>query len=192
MVRINRVYTRTGDAGQTRLAGGQVVRKSDARIEAYGSVDELNAFIGLAIEALATEAWQKRMVVQMLRIQNELFDLGAQLAVLPEDRRSNTPTITQVHIKRLEEEIDSMNRDLAPLKSFILPGGSELLARLHVARTVCRRAERALVRLAERETLDGSEIPYLNRLSDWLFVAARFAAHHSGTTERLWHPTSDQ
>ncbi len=183
MVRLTRIYTRTGDGGQTRLAGGQSISKTHARIEAYGTVDELNAFIGLTLEAASGVP---ELNPRLVRIQNELFDLGAQLAVLPEDRRPNTPVIGTEHIQQLEKEIDEMNRDLTPLKSFVLPGGSELLARLHIARTVCRRAERAVVRLGELEVLDGTEIPYLNRLSDWLFVAARFAAHHTGMAERLW------
>lgn len=186
MVRINRVYTRTGDQGQTRLAGGQVVAKTAARIEAYGTVDELNACLGLVAEALRNRDLELRG--RVLRIQNELFDLGSQFAVLAEDRRENTPVIRQADIDRLEQEIDAMNETLPRLESFILPGGGEVSARLHLARTVCRRAERMALRLAAEEPLDGSEVPYLNRLSDWLFVASRAAALEAGVAETLWQP----
>lgn len=189
MVRITRVYTKTGDKGKTRLAGGQEVSKSAQRIEAYGTVDELNAILGLVAEALRdTSTALESLHQQILRIQNELFDLGSQLAVLPQDRREGTPVICNADIERLEQEMDAMNQLLPSLTSFILPGGGEISARLHIARTVCRRAEREVIRLGDAETLDGSEIPYLNRLSDWLFVAGRFAAHHAGIPETLWQP----
>ena len=190
MVRINKVYTRTGDAGNTRLAGGQEVSKSSLRIEAYGTVDELNAVLGLAAESFSSNGNLKSLRQKILRIQNELFNLGSQLAVLPEDRREGTPVITGPDISRLETEIDEMNDGLPALKSFILPGGGEISARLHLARTVCRRAERETIRLAQEEQLDGQEIPYLNRLSDWLFVAARYVSRKSGTAENLWQPES--
>ncbi|RMI02828.1 MAG: cob(I)yrinic acid a,c-diamide adenosyltransferase [Calditrichaeota bacterium] len=188
MVRITRVYTRTGDKGSTRLAGGQVISKASQRIEAYGTVDELNAHLGMVAESLREQPMLEELRTAILRIQNELFDLGSQLAVLPQDRRPDTPVIGADNIRRLETEIDRMNKELPPLTSFILPGGGEIGARLHVARTVCRRAERELVRLSQEETLDGDEIPYLNRLSDWLFVAARFAAARTGKEETLWEP----
>ena len=189
VVRITRVYTRTGDKGTTRLAGGQSISKSHLRIEAYGTVDELNSVLGwcaVAVESLpnlsSLHAW-------LLTIQNELFNLGSQLAVLPEDRRETTPTVTQQAIERLEKQIDEMNDALPALTSFILPGGSETASRLHIARSVCRRAERILVHLQESgEHLDGTEIPYVNRLSDWLFVAARFVIHQEGKKEILWQP----
>lgn len=187
MVRINRVYTRTGDAGQTRLAGGQVVAKTAARIEAYGTVDELGAALGLVAEALRAED-PAGLRPRILRIQNELFDLGSQFAVLAEDRRENTPVIRQPDIDRLEAEIDAMNEGLPNLTSFILAGGGEASARLHLARTICRRAEREALRLAAVERLDGTEVPYLNRLSDWLFVASRAAAAAAGIAETLWKP----
>ncbi|NOX37165.1 MAG: cob(I)yrinic acid a,c-diamide adenosyltransferase [Calditrichaeota bacterium] len=186
MVRITRVYTRTGDKGTTHLAGGQKIAKSALRIEAYGTVDELNAFLGWAIEGMKDCGELDPLPSRMRRIQQELFDLGAQLAVLPEDRRADTPTIHKPLIDRLEQEIDEMNTHLPALTSFVLPGGGEIATRLHIARTVCRRAERAVVRLAEAEPLDGSEIAYLNRLSDWLFVAARYVAHQLGRDEILW------
>lgn len=189
MVRITRVYTKTGDKGKTRLAGGQEVDKTAQRIEAYGTVDELNATLGLVAEALrATSTALEGLHRQILRIQNELFDLGSQLAVLPQDRREGTPVIRTADIERLEQEMDAMNLLLPSLTSFILPGGGEVSARLHMARTVCRRTEREVIRLGDTEPLDGSEIPYLNRLSDWLFVAGRFAAHHAGIPETLWQP----
>ena len=187
MVRITKVYTRTGDAGQTRLAGGQQVAKTAARIEAYGTVDELNAALGLVAEALR-QADVAGLRARILRIQNELFDLGSQFAVLAEDRRENTPVIRQPDIDRLEAEIDQMNDELPNLTSFILPGGGEVSARLHLARTICRRAEREALRLAAAEPLDGPEVPYLNRLSDWLFVASRAAAAAAGIPETLWKP----
>lgn len=190
MVRIGKVYTRQGDKGTTRLAGGQEVPKTAARIEAYGTVDELNAAFGLALESLRGEQSEALAVLgdRLRRIQNELFDLGSQLAVLPEDRRENTPVIRDEDTERLEAEIDGMNEELPRLTSFILPGGGELSARLHLARTICRRAERNLLRLAAEEDLDGTEVPYVNRLGDWLFVAARMAAAASGIEETLWEP----
>ncbi len=187
MVRITRVYTRTGDNGITRLAGGQEISKSHLRIESYGTIDELNAVIGWCAVAVNQYTELKDMYAQLMTIQQELFNLGSQLAVLPEDRRDNTPVVGSQNIKRLENEMDRMNETLPPLTSFILPGGGEVGSRLHIARTVCRRAERLLVRLAETgEHLDGTEIPYVNRLSDWLFVAARYAAHQLKEKEILW------
>lgn len=188
MVRITKVYTRSGDKGITHLAGGQEVAKTSRRIEAYGTVDELNAFLGFAAESLRDVSVLSRLQKQIFRIQNELFDLGSQLAVLPEDRRPGTPQIQQSDVQRLEAEIEEMNRCLPTLESFVLPGGGEISARLHLARTVCRRAERELLRLAQNEKLDGIEEPYLNRLSDWLFVAARYAALKTKNQENLWQP----
>ncbi|MFQ5584879.1 MAG: cob(I)yrinic acid a,c-diamide adenosyltransferase [Calditrichia bacterium] len=188
MVRITKVYTKTGDKGMTHLAGGQSMSKTSLRIEAYGGVDELNAAMGLVSESLRGQDRLKELREKVIGIQNELFDLGSQLAVLKEDRRKNTPVLTERDVKRLEREIDTMNVELPALSSFILPGGGEVSARLHLARTICRRVERAVIRLGETEELDGVEIPYLNRLSDWLFVAARFAASKSNTEETLWQP----
>ncbi len=160
--------------------------KSAQRIEAYGSVDELNAFLGWAAEAIREAGPFQTMVQQIRRIQQELFDLGAQLAVLAEDRRENTPAVSSAAIQRLEKEIDQMNESLPSLTSFILPGGGEIAARLHMARTVCRRAEREVVRLSEQEPLEGKAIAYLNRLSDWLFVAARYITCRLREEEILW------
>jgi cob(I)alamin adenosyltransferase len=186
MVRITKVYTKTGDNGMTRLAGGQQVSKASPRIEAYGGVDELNAALGLVAESLRELKKLVQLRGRILRIQNELFNLGSQLAVLAEDRRDSTPVIRKEDIQRLENEIDEMNEALPHLTSFILPGGGEIAARVHLARTICRRVERDTLRLSEKEQLDGTEIPYLNRLSDWLFVAARFVAKQMGIEETLW------
>ncbi len=186
MVRITKVYTKTGDNGMTRLAGGQEIPKTSLRIEAYGSVDELNAQLGVVAENLRVVNELNELRTKIVRIQNELFDLGSQLSVLPDDRRENTPLIKTEYIERLEREIDEMNVQLPLLKSFILPGGGEISVQLHVARTVCRRVERRVLCLGEAETLDGTEGPYLNRLSDWLFVACRFTAAKTGVEETLW------
>ena len=182
------VYTKTGDKGMTKLAGGQQVSKTSRRIEAYGEIDELNAALGLIAEALREKQKLSEMRKQVIRIQNELFDLGAQLAVLKEDRRTDTPVISKSDIKRLENEIDLMNEELPILNSFILPGGGEISARMHMARTICRRAERNTIRLSEEESLDGTEIPYLNRLSDWLFVAGRYMSKKNEVEDSEWRP----
>jgi len=166
------------------------VDKSDQRIEAYGTVDELNAALGLVNEALRNIEIFKELRDKIVRIQNELFNLGAQLAVLPGDRRSDTPSIQEADIQRLEQEIDFFIESLPPLTSFILPGGGEVAARLHLARTICRRAEREVIRLAQQQPMDGTEIPYLNRLSDWLFAAARYATHALQIEENLWNPNN--
>jgi homoserine O-acetyltransferase len=188
MVRITKVYTRQGDQGSTRLAGGRKIAKTAPRIEAYGTVDELNACLGLAAEAMRGEPRLAVLLERVLAIQNELFDLGSQLAVLPADRRPDTPLITAARVARLEREIDEMNAGVEPLRSFILPGGGEVAARLHLARTVCRRAEREVLRLGAVEALDGIEVPYVNRLGDWLFVAARAAGAKLDAPELLWRP----
>jgi cob(I)alamin adenosyltransferase len=184
-VAINRVYTRRGDSGQTSLAGGQRISKGDARIEAYGTVDELNAFIGLARESSRdlTELWQI-----LGRVQHELFNLGSILATIPEDVHPRQARITAAECEQLEREIDRMNDELAPLRSFVLPGGSRLNAELHICRTICRRAERRCVSLAASVQLDEAILKYLNRLSDALFVWSRWASHRMGTPETLWEP----
>lgn len=187
MVRLNRIYTRTGDGGETHLAGGQKVSKDALRIEAYGTVDELLACLGM-VRAENERALGVAPLLDTARIQNELFNLGAQLSMLPQDVRANTPSITAQHVEQLESEIDEMNESLPPLTSFVLPGGSALIATLHLARTVCRRAERTVIRLGKTEPLPQEAIRYLNRLSDWLFVASRFVAHITGQPEPLWKP----
>lgn len=175
-----------GDRGKTTLAGGQKVSKSSLRIAAYGGVDELIAYLGLIVQLMGERADLAKIGRRIVRIQNELFNLGSQLAVLPEDRRENTPVIHDGNITQLEREIEEMNAHLPPLNSFLLPGGDLIEAHLHIARTVCRRVERDVVRLGETEKPDGTEIPYLNRLSDWLFVTARYVMKLLGKEERLW------
>jgi cob(I)alamin adenosyltransferase len=180
---INRVYTRQGDAGDTGLAGGQRVAKDSPRIEAYGTVDELNAFVGVTrIEAPA------ELAAILLRVQHELFNLGSILATLPEDVHPKQARVTDAEIAQLEAEMDRMNEGLPPLRSFVLPGGCRLNADLHVCRTVCRRAERACVALAREENVPGEAIRYLNRLSDAFFVWSRWASHALGVPETLWEP----
>lgn len=186
MVTLNKIYTRTGDGGQTRLSTGQPVSKSDSRVEAYGTTDELNAVIGVA----RLHSGQNDRIDAMLgRIQNELFDLGADLAT-PLDPAPTWEALRIIasQVERLETEIDWMNESLKPLDSFILSGGSPLSAHLHLARTVCRRAERDAVRLVEAGVAVNPEaVRYLNRLSDHLFVAAR-RANANGANDVLWKP----
>ena len=187
MVVLNRIYTRTGDDGDTSLGSGERRKKYDLRIETYGTVDETNAVIGVARTAMRVT--EPDVDAMLRRIQNDLFDLGADLCT-PE--ASETPDveplrITQAQIERLEDEIDRLNSSLQPLRSFVLPGGAPASAHLHVARTVCRRAERLMVRLAEIETVGRPAIQYINRLSDFLFVAARYLNDH-GKADVLWTP----
>ncbi|GGG49947.1 cob(I)yrinic acid a,c-diamide adenosyltransferase [Chelatococcus composti] len=188
MVRLNRIYTRTGDDGTTGLATGARRPKYDLRIEAFGSVDETNACIGLARLHTGNDAALDAMLA---RIQNDLFDLGADLAT-PDDGKplSYEPLrIVDAQVARLESEIDSLNAHLSPLRSFVLPGGSPAAAALHLARTVCRRAERQVAALAAREDepVTPAVIRYLNRLSDFLFVAARYV-NDKGAADVLWVP----
>ena len=186
---INRVYTRAGDQGQTALAGGQRLGKDNLRIEAYGAVDELNAFIGLArctVEAGAPEL--APLAGSLLRVQHELFNLGSILATLPADVHPKQARVTSAEVAQLEAEMDQANAGLPPLRSFVLPGGSRLNAELHVCRTVCRRAERECVRLARQEDVPAEAVQYLNRLSDALFVWSRWSVHVTGGEESLWEP----
>jgi cob(I)alamin adenosyltransferase len=188
LIKLNRIYTRTGDDGTTGLVTGERRLKSDLRIETIGAVDEVNAFIGAARAAAGTSD----VLQQMLgRIQNDLFDLGADLAT-PEADTAPAFEVLRVlseQVDRLEREIDQLNVDMAPLTSFVLPGGSEAAARLHIARTVCRRAERLAVALTEKteERISPTVVKYLNRLSDFLFVAARHA-NNNGKEDVLWVP----
>lgn len=186
MVTLNKIYTRTGDDGRTRLASGAPVSKSDARVEAYGAVDELNAVIGVA---RLNSGQNDRIDAMLGRIQNELFDLGADLATpLDPPPAWEALRIVESQVARLEQEIDWMNESLKALDSFILPGGAPLSAHLHVARTVCRRAEREAVRLIENgEAVNVEAVKYLNRLSDHLFVAAR-RANANGAGDIKWKP----
>jgi cob(I)alamin adenosyltransferase len=185
MVTLNRIYTRSGDAGRTRLATGQQVSKSDGRVEAYGAVDETNACVGMARLHTAADA---ELDALLGRIQNELFDLGADLATPPkaDEAEGQALRIVESQVTRLEGEIDAMNTQLPDLKTFILPGGTPAAAALHQARTVCRRAEREAVRLVESGApVSQPALRYLNRLSDLLFVAARYA-NDRGKAEVFW------
>jgi cob(I)alamin adenosyltransferase len=181
--RITKVYTRTGDDGSTGLGGGQRVPKDEARIVAYGTVDELNSQLGVALAG----GLEPVLAAIVGRIQNELFHLGSDLSILEEDkRRIAVPRIEERHVQALERDIDRLQEDLAPLENFILPGGAPGAANLHVARTVCRRAERELVSLRRAEAVGEHALAYLNRLSDLLFVAARWENRKKGVTDVLW------
>lgn len=187
MVVLNRIYTRAGDGGLTRLATGEPVAKASPRVQAYGEVDETNACVGLC--RLHT-AGDPEMDAMLARIQNELFDLGADLATPPEPKPDwEVLRVTAAQVARLEAEIDTMNAALEPLNSFVLPGGSALAAHLHLARTVCRRAERRVSELATdtAQAISPESLKYLNRLSDHLFVASRHANANAGG-DVLWKP----
>jgi len=191
---LNRIYTRRGDGGETSLVGGQRVQKDHLRIESYGTVDELNAFVGIARTTAGQLAAQHPRLAAfaaiLKRIQHELFNLGSILATLPADVHPRQPRITPVDIAQLETEIDLANGELEPLRSFVLPGGSRLEAELHVCRTVCRRAERLLVALAREESVPAEAIGYLNRLSDALFVWSRWVNQVLGAPETVWEPNA--
>jgi cob(I)alamin adenosyltransferase len=190
MVVLNKIYTRTGDAGTTALGNGTRVLKHDARVEAYGTADELNCFVGVARLEASGET-----DTALSRIQNDLFDLGADLCRpdMAADKDAEYPPLrlTVAQVERLEAEIDVMTAVLEPLRSFILPGGSKLAAHLHVCRTVARRAERLAVLLAGSEDINGATVKYLNRLSDWFFVAARMA-NAGGKDDVLWVPGANR
>jgi len=189
---INRVYTRGGDKGETSLAGGERLPKDAPRIESYGTVDELNAYIGIARQTaedlLSDHPALAELDTILKRVQHELFNVGSILATLPKDIHPRQPRVTQAEITQLEKEIDRMNEGLPELRSFVLPGGCRLNAELHVCRTVCRRAERHSVALSREEEIDPDIIRYLNRLSDALFVWSRWASHTLGVPEILWEP----
>jgi cob(I)alamin adenosyltransferase len=191
---LNRIYTRAGDAGETRLVGGQRVRKDDARIECYGTVDELNSFVGIArvtAGELAGRTPELGPFAQILqRVQHELFNLGSILATLPEDVHPKQPTVTNAEVEQLESEIDMANAVLETLRSFVLPGGSRLEAELHVCRTICRRAERLLVTLQLQTEVPAEAVRYLNRLSDAFFVWSRWVNRVAGAEETLWTPNA--
>jgi cob(I)alamin adenosyltransferase len=186
MVVLNKIYTRTGDDGTTALGSGRRVAKYDLRVEVYGTLDEANATIGLA--RLHTKGSDPGLDAMLARIQNDLFDLGADVCFPAEtkDARGRL-AVTDTQVERLEAEIDALNRELEPLRSFVLPGGSEASSFLHLARTVSRRAERLMVELAARkgEPVGPEALRYINRLSDFLFVAARFA-NDKGKSDVLW------
>jgi cob(I)alamin adenosyltransferase len=188
VVKLDRIYTRGGDKGATSLATGARRRKDDIRVEAYGAIDETNAAIGVARLAVGDAA----LDAMLERIQNDLFDLGAELATPHDPAKPLDPAMQLVilpsQVERLEKEIDQLNADLAPLRSFVLPGGTAVAAHLHLARTICRRAERVMVTLmeAEGEALSPTALAYVNRLSDFLFVASRYANREKGDV--LWKP----
>jgi cob(I)alamin adenosyltransferase len=185
MPRLDRIYTKTGDEGMTGLGGGQRVPKDSTRVATYGTVDELNSQIGVALSTGLCE----RLARELAIIQNELFDLGADLATpATSQARHAVPTVEPRHIEKLERLIDEFNDVVGPLTNFLLPGGSPGAAQLHVARTVCRRAEREATTLAREEAVGPTVLPYLNRLSDALFVMARYENHERGASEPLWEP----
>jgi cob(I)alamin adenosyltransferase len=191
MVKLDKIYTRGGDKGETSLVGGERRRKDNIRVEAYGDIDETNAAIGVA--RLAIEARDKHVDAMLSRIQNDLFDLGAELATpldpgKPEPDPAMHLCVVQAQVDRLEQEIDALNAELESLKSFVLPGGTAAAAHLHVARTISRRAERVMVALAntEGEHVEETALRYVNRLSDFLFVASRYVNRAQGDV--LWKP----
>ncbi len=179
-----RIYTRKGDTGGTVLMGGRKVGKDSLRVEGYGTVDELNSFVGLAQAAVSNET----LMEVLTHTQNELFVLGADLATPMDVTSDSVIRITDQAIERMEKVIDLLEDELPPIRFFILPGGEEGAARLHVCRSICRRAERLVVRLAAMEEINPVAIAYLNRLSDLLFVMARYANHVTGTPETRWTP----
>lgn len=190
MVVLNKIYTKTGDAGETALGNGSRVAKHSLRVNAYGTVDETNATVGLA--RLHSDG---TMDAQLAMIQNDLFDLGADLCRPDMEKDADAEyaplRVTDAQVTRLEQEIDAMNADLNPLRSFILPGGSHLAAHLHLCRTVSRRAERLAVELATVESINPAAVKYLNRLSDWFFVASRHA-NGGGKDDVLWQPGANR
>jgi len=191
LVKLNKIYTRTGDGGSAGLVDGSRVSKSSLRMTAIGEVDEANASIGVAIAAIPEGELKQRL----LTIQNDLFDLGADLCA-PEDNRAGEGAkerlrIVEAQVERLEQEIDAMNAELAPLNSFVLPGGSPAAAYLHLARTIARRAERDITRLAAQEPVNPAAIRYINRLSDHLFVMARWL-NDRGAHDVLWKPGANR
>ena len=185
MPKLDKIYTKTGDEGMTGLGGGQRVPKDSQRVETYGTVDELNSQIGVAVATGLCE----RLTSELTLIQNELFDLGSDLATpATSQARHPVPTVEPRHIEKLERLIDEFNEVVGALTNFLLPGGSPGAAQLQVARTVCRRAERSATTLARDETIGATVLPYLNRLSDALFVMARYENHQRGVAEPLWRP----
>ncbi len=191
MVRINRVYTRKGDSGNTSLVGGRKIGKDHLRVESYGTVDELNSVLGIVRGLnLKKPAGARRDGLEKILqiVQQRLFDLGSQLATQPGDEYEGQVRVSAADVKWLEEVIDTMNAELEPLKSFILPGGGEVTAFLHQARAVCRRGERVVVALAREEPVGEFVLPYLNRLSDALFVFSRWVTATLDEPETLWKP----
>ena len=191
MVRINRVYTRKGDGGNTSLVGGQAIGKEHLRVECFGTVDELNCALGLArsFNGQGADSPERERMERLLAIiQQKLFDLGAELATPPGSEYQGQVLMTAQDVTWMEDVIDTLNEDLPSLESFVLPGGGPVTAFLHQARAVCRRAERLAVALSRTETVGEQAIAYMNRLSDALFVMGRWSAHRLGETEVLWQP----
>lgn len=185
---LNRIYTKRGDNGETSLVGGQRVMKDSLRIECFGTVDELNSFVGAACYACRKSEPLAPLAAILLRVQHELFNLGSILATLPEDVGPKQPRVTTEDVKQLEIEIDAMNGDLPTLRSFVLPGGSEANVLLHQCRTICRRAERLIVHLSRENNVAPECVQYLNRLSDALFVWSRWVNQRLALPEVLWQP----
>ena len=189
---LSRIYTKAGDKGETSLVGGHKVAKDSPRIEGYGTIDELNSIIGLVRTANREEPGpddaRARIDSMMARVQNELFNLGSILATMPGELGEKQPRIEARHVEMLEREIDEMNEALPPLRSFTLPGGGWVSSYLHLARTVCRRAERIVVHLGGLEPIDAECVRYLNRLSDALYVVGRWNVRQRGEQEPLWTP----
>lgn len=185
-IALNRIYTKAGDKGQTSLAGGQRIPKDARRIECYGTVDELNAFTGMA--CVSAQETLPSLATILKRVQHELFNLGSILATRPENVHPRQPRVTAAEVQQLELEIDEMNAHLPTLRSFVLPGGSRLNTELHACRTICRRAERLAVALAREEEIPPETVQYLNRLSDAFFVWSRWANQQLGVPEVLWEP----
>jgi len=191
MVKITKVYTRSGDSGTTGLVGGKRLPKDHPRIMAYGTVDELNSVLGIVLSFLFQKkesTRRKKLGVILEAIQQKLFDMGSQLATLPGDEYDGQIYLKHVDTAWLEGIIDSMNEDLKPLKSFILPGGSSLNSFLHLSRTVCRRAEREIIKLNQIDLVSPEIIKFINRLSDFIFVTGRWVTEKLGEHETLWKP----
>ena len=190
MIVLNKIYTKKGDDGKTELGNGNRIQKFSTRVEAYGTVDEVNSVIG-TVTCLSINTELK---TALERIQNDLFDLGADLC-LPESENENLAyeplRVHKDQVSRLESEIDAMNKSIEPIRSFVLPGGTEIAANFHLCRTICRRAERRVVKLMETEKINLEALIYLNRLSDWFFVAAR-KSNNNGKGDILWKPANNQ
>lgn len=187
MVRINKIYTKTGDDGTTSLADGSRLSKASERVSAYGDIDELNSYLGL-IRTMANDLAWKDLTSKVERIQNELFDIGSNLATIPGTVPYPIFQVKDNHLSCLETWIDEVTSKLPALTSFVIPGGSILNSHLHIARTICRRAERSVVKLSQIEKIDNNIIIYLNRLSDYLFSLCRAESTRSGVPETLWIP----
>jgi cob(I)alamin adenosyltransferase len=187
MVKINRIYTRTGDDGSTGLVGGERISKAAPRVDAYGDIDELNSWLGFVISVITAPELSKIPPILTL-IQNELFDIGSELASAKQSDLSGLPLIEQDRVTQLEKWIDEFSGDLPELRSFILPGGHQVTGALHIARTVCRRAERSMIRVHAHEPIREVTVHYVNRLSDLLFSLCRYTSNKLGIEEPLWVP----